>query len=87
MKEQRIEDYRKGYQAGFEAGKRNAISKQRITKHITNIGALILLERGCWVGIDDFPHDEWECDHCGYVTELRTNFCPDCGADMREQDE
>ena len=20
---------------------------------------------GTWVGIDDFPHEDWECDHCG----------------------
>ena len=47
--------------------------------------------RGTWVGIDDFPHDDWECDHCGCVVENTNdprnyyNFCPNCGADMREK--
>lgn len=47
--------------------------------------------RGTWVGIDDFPHDDWECDHCGCVVESTNDpwnyyhFCPNCGADMREE--
>lgn len=31
--------------------------------------------------------DTYECDKCGYqvIDEIfRTNFCPNCGADMRE---
>ena len=49
--------------------------------------------RGTWVGIDDFPHDDWECDHCGCVVENTDDpwnyfhFCPNCGADMREKGE
>ena len=47
--------------------------------------------RGTWVGIDDFPHEDWECDHCGCVvgnTDDPWNYyhlCPNCGADMREE--
>lgn len=47
--------------------------------------------RGTWVGIDDFPHEDWECDRCGCVvcnTDDPWNyyhFCPNCGADMREK--
>lgn len=47
--------------------------------------------QGTWVGIDDFPHDDWECDHCGCVVENTNDpwnyyhFCPNCGADMREE--
>ena len=46
--------------------------------------------RGTWVGIDDFPHEDWECDHCGCVvgnTDDPWNyyhFCPNCGAMMEE---
>lgn len=45
---------------------------------------------GAWVGIDDFPHQEWECNQCGKIvyTDSETGieefeFCPNCGADMR----
>jgi len=46
--------------------------------------------RGTWVGIDDFPHEDWECDHCGSVvgnTDDPWNYyhyCPNCGAKMEE---
>lgn len=45
--------------------------------------------RGTWVGIDDYPYEDWECDHCGTVVEGTDDpwnyyhFCPNCGADMR----
>ena len=32
--------------------------------------------------------DTYECDKCGYQVideNFRTNFCPNCGADMREE--
>ena len=25
----------------------------------------------------------WKCSKCEYKTEHRSNFCPNCGADMR----
>lgn len=44
---------------------------------------------GAWVGIDDFPHQEWECNQCGKIvyTDSETGieeyeFCPHCGAEM-----
>lgn len=54
--------------------------------------------RGHWIEIGDEPYDEWECDVCGFAIdgsgcidpeEYRDvyKFCPNCGADMRgEQD-
>ena len=48
---------------------------------------------GNWVGIDDDPCETFECDRCGFVLEdwilgAFYNFCPNCGADMRgEEDE
>ena len=28
------------------------------------------------------PYDE--CDNCGWEVRIKTNFCPNCGADMRK---
>ena len=45
---------------------------------------------GNWVPIDDEPHEDFECDRCGYIIcgeEFATNFCPNCGADMRKERE
>ena len=46
-------------------------------------------KKGNWVGIDDEPCEVWECDVCGCICEdwmgkPTYNFCPNCGADMRE---
>lgn len=45
---------------------------------------------GNWVPVDDEPHEDFECDRCGYIIcgeEFATNFCPNCGADMRKERE
>lgn len=46
------------------------------------------VKRGRWIGIDDEPHETWECDQCGFIQECfdgdQWKFCPNCGADMRE---
>lgn len=40
---------------------------------------------GRWTRIDYAPcgHD-YKCSTCGWKNEMATNFCPNCGADMRE---
>lgn len=46
--------------------------------------------RGAWIGIDDFPYEDWECSVCGEQVcgndriPRDMHFCPSCGADMRE---
>ena len=42
------------------------------------------VERGIWIGIDDEPHETWECDRCGMIVEMEKpyDFCPKCGAKM-----
>ena len=38
--------------------------------------------RGEWIGVEFDMF--FECSNCGYSTDYRlTNFCPNCGADMR----
>ena len=42
--------------------------------------------RGEWRLYSPLFTDTYECDNCGYQVideSFRTNFCPDCGADMR----
>ena len=51
---------------------------------------------GHWVGIDEEPHEDYECDKCGYVVSTFTEniephteykFCPNCGCRMVEPQE
>lgn len=47
---------------------------------------------GHWIGIDDYPHEDWECNNCGYVIEAFENpndfrYCPNCGARMESDGE
>lgn len=50
---------------------------------------------GHWIGIDEEPHEVWECDHCGFVIDGSGcidpydyrdtyKYCPNCGAKMIE---
>ena len=63
------------WKAAYERGKREAQPMRK---------------KGQWVPIDDFPHEVWKCDCCGHIYEYEDdpdelpNFCPNCGADMRE---
>lgn len=53
--------------------------------------------KGHWCPQNDDYFDWYECSECGYGSEgemqyssehdVRTNFCPNCGADMREGEE
>ena len=37
-----------------------------------------------WVGQDRW-NDCYECSQCGKMNADNSNFCPNCGADMREE--
>lgn len=37
-----------------------------------------------WVGQDQW-NDCYECSQCGKMNTDNSNFCPNCGADMREE--
>lgn len=35
---------------------------------------------------DESVCEEWECSKCGNWNFVKTDFCPHCGADMRERE-
>lgn len=48
-----------------------------------------------WIGIDEEPHEDYECNRCGYVCSTFTanikpseeyKYCPNCGAKMESED-
>lgn len=59
--------------------------------HLSNIQP----KTGHWIDIDEEPHEDYECDNCGYVVSTYTaniephteyKYCPNCGAKMKEVD-
>ena len=40
--------------------------------------------RGKWIGQSSDYEDFCECSICGHYQEDDSDFCPSCGADMRE---
>lgn len=50
------------------------------------INALEAKTKGKWIYLccygDEFP----QCSVCGEINDVKTKFCPDCGADMRGEE-
>ena len=42
---------------------------------------------GEWMDREVYDADRWKCSKCGRTEQYKENFCPNCGADMREGDE
>lgn len=57
----------------------------------------LIRPKGHWCPQNDDYFDWYECSECGYGSEgemqyssevdVRTNYCPNCGADMEEVEE
>ena len=55
------------------------------------------VRHGRWIALDDDYPEDYECDRCGYISEATFgpggisgnmhNYCPNCGADMRGDEE
>jgi len=75
-------------------------TQQEVCKFLVNL--MDILEKqmqepktGHWIGIDEEPHEDYECDRCGYVVSTYTaniephteyKYCPNCGAKMEVKD-
>ena len=47
-------------------------------------------KKGRWVDVTNYSYDNYgfyKCSDCGHMTRQRYNFCPRCGADMREEED
>ena len=45
--------------------------------------------RGKWIEASEDWRNQitwWQCSECGTPSSIKSNFCPNCGADMREGD-
>ena len=76
-----IDDFIRGYKRYQERDKRCPLREPEI---------------GHWIGIDEEPHEDYECDRCGYAVSTFTanikphteyKYCPQCGAKMVEPQE
>jgi hypothetical protein len=53
---------------------------------------IIELKHGQWIYDDEAypggnPYGHYNCDQCWESVPHKTNYCPNCGADMREEEE
>ena len=55
------------------------------------LGRKSIQKTGVWVGVDEEPHEDYECNLCGYMVSTygvniephtEYKFCPNCGAKM-----
>lgn len=65
----------------------DAIGRSQET--ISQISTIESRPTGVWVGIDQYPHEEWECSNCGNIINADTQdeleehmYCHKCGAEM-----
>jgi hypothetical protein len=73
------DDYTYGVQSGMEKAK-------YVIEELSS--AEPQRKKGQWILVSDGYTDCVKCDKCGEVFDVEKNFCPNCGADMRgEQDE
>lgn len=72
--------YKKGYDKGYADGKRDAAPKRGFWKGYVH-SALVGWTHGEPVWAD---RNVYRCDNCDFGTIAKHNFCPRCGADMRE---
>lgn len=86
-----LDDIRKKAKAGFPANKNLSLYAESCVVHAPTVDA-VPVRRGHWI---DKGVRDWHCSECnyqmakvrnfdGYCYDDKPNFCPNCGADMRE---
>lgn len=75
----------------------NGLTYEFLLEHMRNVPSADVVERkrGEWIyKPDDYDESTWECSNCkepwtlidGTPQDNNMNFCPNCGADMRGDD-
>ena len=69
--------------AGISAEAKAKMTRWLKKAHATDVRPVV---RATWKRIDFKPrgHD-YECSSCRWKNDMATHFCPNCGADMREE--
>ena len=71
--------YSRHFIKGFECGAKRQLEADKRS-----------IPKGHWIGVEkleDRPSYKWyRCSKCRMLVESRVNYCPDCGADMRGED-
>ena len=73
-----IDDYGNGWSAGMGAA--SGICGKFPAADVAPV------VRGRWDLLDDANSKivKWNCDRCNRISTSKTDYCPNCGADMRE---
>lgn len=62
----------------------HAIADVVVTVHEHPTADVVERKRGKWIKVGD---NSYMCSVCGEISCCMGNYCPDCGADMREESE
>ena len=85
---QDVLDYIDNMPSKLTSDGRRMVRRFRLTEYIANTLPSAKPERkkGQWIEINGTPSFIWlRCSECRYGINCRTNFCPNCGAEMREE--
>lgn len=75
---------------------KNGIPHESVTEFADRCRECGKMRKGHWIAIDEEPHEDYECDRCGYIASTwceyikpsdEYNYCPNCGCRMVEPQE
>lgn len=67
-------------------GKARKLERMLCIQYINTEPTVNERPQGEWV-TDDATYSTWRCNKCLHVQTICSNFCPNCGADMRGEEE